>query len=1167
MLLSCARRMGRRKKPCMAVQGRLIVLMLTAMALALALPPGADAQVLYGTVTGNVTDSTGAVAAGVRVEALNVGTNVARNTTTDDRGLYRFSDLLPGVYNVTFQTPGFKTLAQKGVRVDSNTVRRVDARLEVSGVTETLEVTAVTAPLQTDRADVHITQTARQVNDLPLAGSIGRNYQSLMQVVPGAVIMRTENGQGEANSTAGSPQRAISFSANGVSGWLNQTKIDGSPVQYFYLPTNTAYVPSPEAIEEVSIVTNSYGAEQGTAAGAAVNVVVKSGTNKFHGTAWGYDTNSHFRARNVFQTTPSNPRNIVAQWGGNLGGPIIKDKLFFFGNAEKTTQRVAAGSRQLSIAPESLRPNAAGNVVFPLPAQGGAVIYDPLSSPDPSLRTPFPNNTIPASRIDQAALYMLGKLPATNTAGYVNNVVSTGATEYNRTNYDVKVNYVPTSRLLMFARYGNSPHRIDDAYALGEAGGGSAGGGSVGLATGRTQVLGVGATYTFNSTTILDANFGWTHQKLGAEAPDIGVNVGSDPDKMNIPGTNGPDRMQGGLPSFQISGWSNLGNDGTGNPFQFDDYQYSGSLNLQKVLGGHALRLGGEYLNQQINHFQPQGGAFQTVRGTFVFTGQSTMLQGAGAPADARFNSWAAFLLGMPSGVNSAGKVEQLLNPNSINMETWAAYLQDTWQATRALTVSLGLRWELYPFPYRPDGKGVSRFDPSDGYVYVGGYGDVPQDTYASSGSGQLLPRAGLIYRLNDKTVFRGGFGRTADPRNFTDFRNAYPINFVWAMAASKLSGVDNAYIPVTTFRQGLVPPTPAPDLNQGKILLPAGVSTITYPKEADRKHIDSFNVTLQRELTPWMTFQAAYVGTRAIGQMAYVNINAAAPGTGTGGRALYVAGLTNVTSDINSVQPYGDTVYNGLQTDLRIRSSRAQGGLVYTLSKTTNYSDNGGGNAAGAGGPRIQYMPEKERNKGLAGYDRTHNFQAYGVWDLPLGKGQRWANEGWTAALFGGWQINGIVSIMSGTPIYIVQNTAFNLNAPGSAQIPDLVKDTVATYPDNKVNRPPTGADPTQYQYFDRSAYQAVNIPASQQQRFGTSPRNSIRGPGFWNLDMGVYRMISLPRNVNLQLRVDALNMLNHPNFSNPGNNVSDAGTFGFITSTTAVGERNIRFGVRISF
>ncbi len=692
----------------------------------------ANAQVLYGTLTGNVTDQTNTPAVGAKVQALNVATNVVKATTTDERGVFAFSNLQPGVYDVTIEAPSFKTVIHKGVRADANTVRRVDAQLQVASVTETIEVTAAAAPLQTDRADLHVTQTAKQVNDLPLAGSLGRNYQSLMQVVPGAVIVRTEAGSGEANSTAGSPQRSISFSTNGVSGWVNQTKIDGSPVTYIWLPTNTAYVPSPEAIEEVNVVTNSYSAEQGTAGGAAVNVIVKSGTNQFHATAWGYDTDSKFRARNAFQTTDKNPKNIVAQYGANLGGPIIKDKLFFFANVEKSTQRVGAGSRQLSIAPSNLRPNAAGDVVFPMPSEGGAIIYDPASNPDPSKRTPFPNNTVPGDRIDQAARYMLSKLPGTNAAGYSNNVVTTGATQYNRTNYDLKLNYVASSRLTMFARYGNSPHRIDDAYALGEAGGGSAAGGSVGLAVGRTQVLGVGATYTFSPTLMLDANFGWTHQVLGSEAPDIGTNVGSDPDKMNIPGTNGPDRMQGGLPSFQISGWSNLGNDGTGNPFQFRDNQYSASLNLQKALGGHMIRLGGDYLNQQINHFQPQGGAFQTVRGTFTFSGQGTMLQGdPNAPKDSRFNSWAQFLLGDAS---TAGKVDQLINPNSIYETTWAAYLQDTWQVTRALTVSLGLRWELYSWPTRPDGKGVSRFDPSDGYVYNGGYGDVPQDTDASVG-------------------------------------------------------------------------------------------------------------------------------------------------------------------------------------------------------------------------------------------------------------------------------------------------------------------------------------------------------------------------------------------------------------------------------------------------
>ena len=1127
--------------------------------LALTIPVPARAQLLYGTITGSVNDSTGGVLPGVTVQAANTGTGVVKSAVTDERGAFVFSDLVPGLYDVSFELSGFKTLTQRGVRVDSNTVRRVDGALDVSPVSEKVDVVAAAVPLQADRADIHVTQTAQEVNDLPLAGSLGRNYQSLMQTVPGAVVVRTENGQGEANSTAGSPQRAISFSANGVSGWQNQTRIDGSPVQYVWLPTNTAYVPSPEAIEEVSIVTNSYTAEMGMSGGAAINVVVKTGTNQYRGTGWVYDTDAALRARNQFQTTPTNPKNTIMQYGANLGGPIVKDKLFFFFNAEKSTQRTAPGNRLLSIAPANLRPDAAGNVVFPTPAQGGAIVYDPLSNPNPALRTPFPNNTIPANRIDQAALYLINRLPATTSPGYVNNVLTTGATSYDRTNYDLKVNYA-SSKLNVFGRYGNSPSYINDAYALGDAGGGSsAGNGSVGIAPGRTQVLGFGTTYIINANTLLDANFGFTHQVLGATAPDIGVNVGSDPTKMNIPGTNGPDPLQGGLPSFQIANWSNLGNDGTGNPFQFRDNQYSAAVNLQKLVNRHQFRGGFEYLNQQINHFQPQGGTFQTVRGTFVFNGQATMLQSTPAPSDARFNSWADFLLGLPT---RAGKVDQLLNPNSLIMKTNAAYVQDTWQATRDLTLALGVRWEEQYWPTRPDGKGVNRFDPTTGLVLIGGYGNTPQDTGATT-HGMFMPRLGATERLGEKNVLRAGYARSADNSSFINFRNSYPSVFAWEM----LQVQNNPYIPVTTLRQGLIPSTAPPNLNAGVLPLPTGVGTGTYPADLHRPHVDSYNVTFQRELTPWLTGQAGYVGTRAIGQMNFVNINAAAPGTGNAGRALVLAGIANATADINSFQPYGDTIYNGLQTAVRARRRNAQLDLVYTLSRTTDYADNAGGNAPGAGNPRIQYLPSKELNYGLAGYDRRHNFQAFGSYSLPFGRQERWASNGWQDAVFGGWQLNGILTAMSGTPIYIVQGTAGALNAPGSSQVPDLIKGTVAINNNFTPGAAPAGADPTQYQYFDRSAYQPVNIPAGQPQRFGNSPRNSLRGPGYVELDLGLFRSFSLGGTAVAQLRIEALNALNHPNFANPSGDISNQSTFGYITGTTGVGERNFRLGLRFWF
>lgn len=1140
------------------------LLLLVTMLAAVVVPRPAGAQVLYGSLTGNVTDQTGAVvAAAAKVEALNVATNVARSTATDSRGNYLFSNLEPGTYQVTVKAPGFKTLVQKGVRIVTNAVQRVDIQLEVSQLSETVEVTSAPPILQTDRADVRITQSSKEVNDLPLYGTSGRNYQSLMEVVPGATIDRTQNGQGEANSAAASPQRSISFNVNGVSGWENQTKIDGSSVVYVWLPTNTAYVPSAEAIGEVNIVTSSYTAEQGLVGGAAVNVVIKTGTNRVHATAWGYDTNSHFKARNVFQTTPKPAKDILAQFGGNLGGPIVPNKVFFFGNIERTTRRTSSPVVQRTIAPANLRPVGNGGVHFPTPAEGGAIIYDPASNPDPSLRTPFPDNTIPGNRIDQAAKYLTDRLPATNAPGYVNNIIANGVTAYNRTNMDFKVNYAGSSRLSMFARYSNSPSTIVDPYAFGAAGGGALNGGNVGTAPGRTQVFGAGLTYSFAPSLMLDANFGYTHQVLGAQANDIGINVGSDPDKMNIPGTNGPDPLQGGLPSFQIANWTNLGNDNTGNPFQFRDNQYVGSLSLQWVKTPHVFRVGVGYSNQQINHFQPQGGTFQTVRGTFQFNGLVTELQGdPNAPKDARFNSWAQFLLGLPTG---AGKVDQLRNPNSLIMPSWSAYAQDTWQVTRNFTAMIGVRWELYVWPTRPNGLGVSRFDPTDGFVYNGGVGGTPRNTFASSGSGNFVPRLGLTYRFKEKTVLRAGYGQSVDPTSFINFRNSYPIVNAWQMPAIIFNGKQNTALPVTTLRQGLINSAPVPDLTAGKLPLPSNTGTTTYPKDQKRHVLHSWNLAVQRELKPWLTAQVAYVGTWVIQQPGFININAGAPGTGDRGRALFLNGL-NLLTDISSVQPYGDTTYNGLQAELRVRSGSAQAGAAYTFSKTINYFDNQGGNGPGVGGPAIQYMPAKQRNKGLAGYDRTHNLQVYGVWDLPFGKGRKLANQGVAKALLADWEINGVLSVMSGVPLYINQGNTGNLNAAGSRQIPDQIKQ-VTVYHNNKVNIPPAGADPTQYQYFDRSAFQAVNIPLGQPQRFGNVGRNTIRGPGYWNVDFGVFRTIALPGEVKLQLRAEAINLLNHPNFSNPGSDISNAGQFGFISSTTATGERNIRFGLRLSF
>jgi outer membrane receptor protein involved in Fe transport len=1113
-------------------------LLVAAAFVAVLVPRAAESQVLYGTLTGNVTDPSGASASGAKVTVTNVGTGIVKTATTDDRGAFSLSDLLPGTYDVVVEATSFQPFTQRGIVLTSNTVRRVDAQLSVSGVSETLEVVAAPPLLQTDRADVHFVQTARQVNDLPLAGTAGRNYQSLMQVVPGAVL------QGEQNSAAGSPQRSISFNVNGVSRLQNNTKLDGASIQYPWLPTNTAYVPSSEAIQEVSIVTNSYNAEQGLAGGAAINVVIKSGTNDFHGTAWGYNNDSSRRARNFFSTSPTVPDDTLNQFGANVGGPIVKNRLFFFANWERTKRTNSSPTRTYSLAPADLR---AGDF-----SATGVTIYDPASNPDPALRTPFPGNRIPSSRIDPAAVELMNRMPDPTRPGYVDNYVAQGEGVYKRDNIDAKLNFQASPRMSLFARYSYSPSDIIDPSSLGEAGGDALNGGQVGTAPGKTHVAGIGGTYTFGPNVLLDANVGYTHQKLGAENVDIDSNFGLD--VLRIPGTNGPDRLQGGIPSFQINNWANLGNPNTGNPFQFDDKQYVASVNLQWMKSSHAFRFGYDHQNQQLNHFQPQGGTFQTARGTFQFNGNSTRLQNGPVPADLRYNSFADFLLGLPSG---AGKVEQLRIPNAIRMKAHAVYAQDTWQATRDLTVNYGVRWEFYPWPTRDVG-GVSRFDPADGNVYTGGVGDVPIDTGASAGSGQFLPRLGLAYRLGDKTVVRAGYGHSADPKPYIDFRNAFPINFAWSHPQVQFNGVTNAFLPVTTLRAGLDEARfgRKPDLSQGVVPLPPGAGTTTFPKEDLRKYVQSWNLMFQRELADGFTAQVGYVGTRVQGQQGFVNINASAPGTGNAGRPLARFGIVN---DINMISPAGDANYHALQTELKGSMTHAQVGVVYTLSRAKNYQDNDGN-------PRIQWRGDAaafELNYGLASFDRTHNLQTYWVWDLPFGKGRRFAEGGIGSLLFGGWQVNGLLSVMSGQPINIIQGNAGNLNAGGSGQYPDRVKDDVEVL----------GGIGVGNRWFDTTAFAPVNIPAGQPQRFGNAGRNPIRGPGLWNVDMGLFRTFGLTQDLKLQLRVEALNVFNHPNFANPGGDISNAGAFGVITQTTSAsgvngtGERQVRLGARVSF
>jgi hypothetical protein len=1146
-------------------------------------------QVLYGSLAGNVTDPTGAFVARARVEVVNTGTGASTSALTDERGAFVFNNLQAGIYKVTITAATFKALALDQIRIDANSVRRLDAELQVGDVNATVQVTAASEALQSDRADVNSQLQATQIESLPITSSAGRNFQALYKTVPGFSVV-TEG----VSSDGGNPQRSMTGNVNGNSMQANLTRIDGASNSYPWLPFNTAYVPPTESIQSVSIVTNSYDAEQGNAQGAAVNVITKSGTNEFHGGVFEYHTDNALKALNRFNPIGfRQPKYIMNQYGLAVGGPILKNKLFFFTDWEATRRRQLA-SRTVTVTNPDAIFDSAGNANLSAAIPAGTncnvtrvagCVFDPnTGNADGTGRLAFPGNIIPAARIDPAAKLMLGRI---NKSGFLNNdgvaatnnYNTTGSATLDRDTNDIKVNYVPGGKMTVFGRYSISRAQLFDPPVLGDAMGGATGGGQVGIAPSRIQSVGLGGTYMISPAMIIDINAGYTRQVLGAEhAPDIDLgNFGVD--TLKIPGTNGDTRLTGGTPGFLfLAGtWNGIGNVDTGNPFQFRDNQYVANANLSWARGAHDLRFGMEYTRSGINHFQPQGGSFQNPRGAFRFLGSVTALNGG--PAANKANSLAQYLLGLP---NEVGKAIQNANPNSLRFHTWSAYGRDRWQVTPNLTLNLGLRWEYYPFATADHG-GVKLFDPTTGNVLIGGFGNTPLDNGVDVGHGQLLPRFGLAYRWGSKMVIRAGYGMSADSNNWRFFRNNYPattnsdVNGPTAFApAASLTG--EKLVPYPNLVVG-IPFVAIPDISSGLIPLPNNVGFgATVPFDFRRGYTHSYNLTLQREIYGFVA-EAAYVGNRGIRTLTNENINAAPINGGNAGRALVPVANKN-WGDINCLCPDTNSYYDALQTKVtkRFGNSGSSISVVYTLSKAINSDDNEevSGTFGVAGGFLFWPSPAfRDRNKALASYDRTHNLVIYGAYELPFGPSKQWLTSGIASKILGGWQLNWILQRTSGNPFTLIGGGA-QVNAPGNQQTADQIGPLRILGGIGPV--PVTGQSVScapgdlSCHYFDPSSFRAV---PGNEIRFGTTGRNIIRGPGYFNLDASIFRDIRITERVKFQFRMEMFGVTNTPHFNNPGTDPSNLATFGVITSTLNLagrgtgtgGERQIWFAGRVTF
>lgn len=1076
------------------------------------------AQTLYGTLVGNITDPSGLPVAGATVRAVHSGTGLTRETKTNERGGFLFSDLQPGSYEMTVRADSFAPFTTTGLQISANAVTRTDAQLELPTLAESVTVAASAVALQTDRAEVRSEIDTKQVNHLPVSGV--RNYTALLALVPGV------SPPAPAHTLAANPQESLAAAVGGQTDERNDTRIDGAGNTFIWLPRLVAYSPPLETIEAVSVVTNSMDAETGMAGGAAINVLTKSGTNNFNGTVFEHHINSALKARNVFYVDPTKPKFNQNQWGGTLGGPILRNKLFFFGSHERTN-RESNVSRFFTVPTAEARRGDFSSY--------GTTIYDPLTgNADGSGRTAFANNIIPDNRISRVARQIIEWLPMPTTSATSSNYFASGVADFNRHSSDVKVNWNPSGRFTMFARTSVLKFSGWTPTPFGRASGGAIPPElSEGPVQGLNRSISVGITYTLTPTLLLDGTIGFNHVTPEALHALWGENIGLD--DLQLPGTNDPnDITYSGMPQFRISGYSTYGNPGAARPQRWHDNQRRYNANISWMKGSHGFRFGFDLSHEHMNHWQIEGGGGP--RGDFNYSGGQTGIRNG--PATNQFNAFAAFLLGLPSSVGKAVAPELPLTTRAWRQ---GFYARDQWQATRDLTLTLGVRAEYYPVVTRKN-RGVELYDVTTNKVRIGGVGSVPLDV-GTSERVHFAPRFGAAYRIGDKWVVRSGFGVTTDPFSLARlFRTNYPSLVVMDIVAP------NTFQFVRRTEDG-IPPVPIPALGNGIIDIPGNVAATAMQEEFNRGYTQSYNVTVQRELKWGFSAQAGYVGSRTIRPLLTMELNYALPGGGNAGRILNQK--FGRTAGTTLQLPYEDGTgrYDSLQATLNRRFS---GGFSlqtsYTFSKSISWA--------------TSWMDPSQfhRNRTLSSFDRPHNLQIGWVAELPFGDGKPFGSQGLAKLLLGGWQLNGIFSSYSGTP-FTVSSSGTSLNAPGNTQTADQV------LPEVKILG---GTGPGQ-SYFDPLAFRSVTDV-----RYGNSGLNILRGPGVVNLDLGLFREF-LVRDLRIQFRAEAFNATNTPHFNNPGNNVSNMrlnadgtvnslGGYTEITSAKA-DERQVRLGVRVAF
>ena len=1088
--------------------------MWSAVCLTALVPTLASAQALYGSITGTVKDTSGASVPGATVAILNTQTALERTTVTNETGTYNFTNVTPGSYLVKVTLQGFKEFQQTDVPVTLGQVSRVDLALELGALTETVTVASEAALLQTDKAEVNTQLKSEAITNLPLAQY--RNYQSLMNLVPGATPTQFQN------ALTDSPGRSLRTFVNGQNPNSNNTKSDGATNVNLWLPHHVMYVAPAETIDTVNVSTSNFDAEQGMAGGAAITVITKSGTNEFKGSAFEFFNSDALNARPYFATakTPLD-RNI---FGGTLGGPIKKNSLFFFGSYEGFFDR-STTQTFYDVPTAKMR---AGDF-----SETTSVIFNPFTGDvNGNGRTPFAGNQIPSNMLSPIAQTINQYYPAPNLPGLTRNYVRDLDTKVDRNNYDVKLNWNRTAAHQIWGKYSQMDALVSNLFYLGVEGGGS----------GDTAVkqFTLGQTWTLNANTVVDSTFGFSRQNQEVIGPDFELgNFGQD--VLGIPGTNAsgnfdnPERYAG-FPTFN-TGFSAIGNNAGWNPLYRDERTYAFTTNVTRLMGKHEVRFGyaGNFL--YLDHWQPE---VDNPRGNFNFNGNATRNFGAGTVAPTIYNQYAQFMMGL---VTSSSKSVQY---ELMTTREWqhGFFVRDRWNVSDKMTLDLGLRYEYYPLMTRAD-RGIEIVDLNVAGplpdVVLGGVGGNPEGLGREVSKSLFAPRVGLVYRLNEATVFRTGYGITYNPLPF-----ARPLRGFYPASIGALFQQNNTASWVGTLAGG-IPVVPTPDTSSGRVPLPNTVDMRHPEQDLGRGSIQSWNVAVERRLPMDVSVDLAYVGTKGSNGFADLDINASdTPGGGPASRPLFARFGRN--RDLKSWGRRLETEYHALQMSI---NRPFKGGLLlkgaYTFSKAMNMADEDGWV-----GLQWNGASQLDRNWALAGYDRPHVFQLGAVYELPF----RRDGTDVLSLIVKDWQVNGIFAAYSGVPFIITADGGV-LNMPGNLQTAEQVGDYNVT-----------GAVGSEGAWFDTTAFRQPTGVV-----LGNTGRNAFRGPGQWRVDLSLFRGFSVGGSKRLEFRAEAFNLTNSLQYgdgttTNPwGFSSRDVNNPNFGRVFVAHGERNIRLGVRFSF